>query len=225
MIILETEVWKCKNGMSFIVHHLFVHLRISFSLSFQRKTKHYVFLLLFVLTPVHTNWPIYASGKCYRSPRQFISTMKHWWLYISIHLLTIFKWKMCNLRLNLIYLSFFVQYIYNYYSQNTVNLKVLFFEVSPIVLSNLININCQYICTFDLQVTWFITTCFCINMHRMQYSRAASFLYSRQNNYSAVNEFWAIRYFGHWGTYIRAIALLHMVLYGHQKLYSVNANQ
>ena len=26
--------------------------------------------------------------------------------------------------------------IYNYYSQNTVNIKVLFFEVSPIVISN-----------------------------------------------------------------------------------------
>ena len=97
--------------MLFIVHHLFVHFRISSSLSFKRKTKRHVFLLLFVLTPVHLNWPSYATGKCYRSPRQLISTMKHWWLYITIHSLTIFKWKMRNLRLNLIYLSFFVQYI------------------------------------------------------------------------------------------------------------------
>ena len=97
--------------MSFIVHHLFVHFRISSSLSFQRKTKRHVFLLLFVLTPVHLDWPSYATGKCYRSPRQLISTMKHWWLYITIHSLTTIKWKTRNLRLNLIYLSFFVQYI------------------------------------------------------------------------------------------------------------------
>ena len=87
-----------------------MHFRISSSLSFQRKTKRHVFLLLFVLTPVYLNWPSYATGKCYRSPRQLISTMKHWWLYITIHSLTIFKWKTRNLRLNLIYLSFFVQY-------------------------------------------------------------------------------------------------------------------
>ena len=91
-------------------YHLFVQFRTSSSLSFQRKTKRHVFLLLFVLTPVHLNWPSYATGKCYRSPRQLISTMKHWWLYITIHSLTIFKWKTRNLRLNLIYLSFFVQY-------------------------------------------------------------------------------------------------------------------
>ena len=88
-----------------------MHFRISSSLSFQRKTKRHVFLLLFVLTPVHLNWPSYATGKCYRSPRKLISSMKHWWLYLTIHSLTIFKLKMCNLRLNLIYLSFFVQYI------------------------------------------------------------------------------------------------------------------
>ena len=98
--------------MLFIVRHLFVHFRISFSLSFQRKSNRHVFLLLFVLTPVHLNWPSYATGKCYRSPRQLISTMKHRWLYITIHSLTIFKWKMRNLRLHLIYLSFFVQYTY-----------------------------------------------------------------------------------------------------------------
>ena len=92
-----------------------MHFRISSFLSFQRKTKRHVFLLLFVLTPVHLNWPSYAIGKCYRSPRQLISTMKHWWLYITIHSFTIFKWKMRNLRLNLIYLSFFVQYIYLHY--------------------------------------------------------------------------------------------------------------
>ena len=91
-----------------------MHFRISSSLSFQRKTRRYVFLLLFVLTPVHLNWPSYATGKCYRSPRQLISTMKHWRLYITIHSLTIFKWKTRNLRLNLIYLSFFVQYISKY---------------------------------------------------------------------------------------------------------------
>ena len=96
--------------MKFIVRHLFVHFRISSSFSFQRKTKPYVFLLLFVLTPVHLNWPSYATGKCYRSPQKLISTMKHWWLYITLRSLTIFKWKMRNLRLNLIYLSFFVQY-------------------------------------------------------------------------------------------------------------------
>ena len=88
-----------------------MHFRISSSLSFQRKTKHHVFLLLFVLTPVHLNWPSYATGKCYRSPRQLISTMKHRWLNIAIHSLTLFKWKVCNLRLNLIFISFFVQYI------------------------------------------------------------------------------------------------------------------
>ena len=88
-----------------------MHFRILSSLSFQRKTKRHVFLLLFVLTPVHLNWPSYATGKCNQSPRQLISTMKHWWLYITINSLTIFKWKMRNLRLNLIYLSFFVQYI------------------------------------------------------------------------------------------------------------------
>ena len=88
-----------------------MHFRIASSLSFQRKTKRHVFLLLFVLTPVHLNWPSYATGKCYRSPRQLISSIKHWWLYITIHSLTIFKWKMRTLRLNLIYLSFFVQYI------------------------------------------------------------------------------------------------------------------
>ena len=88
-----------------------MHFRISPSLSFQWKTKRRVFLLLFVLTPVHLNWPSYATGKCCRSQRQLISTMKHWWLYITIHFLTIFKRKMRNLRLNLIYLSFFVQYI------------------------------------------------------------------------------------------------------------------
>ena len=88
-----------------------MHFRISSSLSFKRKTKRHVFLLLFVLTTVHLNWPSYATGKCNQSPRQLISTMKHWWLYITIHSLTIFKWKRRNLRLNLIYLSFFVQYI------------------------------------------------------------------------------------------------------------------
>ena len=87
-----------------------MHFRISSSLSFQRKTKRHVFLLLFVLTPMHLNWPSYATWKCYRSPRQLISTMKHWWLYITIHFLTIFRWKKRNLILNLIYLSFFVQY-------------------------------------------------------------------------------------------------------------------
>ena len=90
-----------------------MHFRISSSLNFQRKTKRYVFLLLLVLTPVYFNWPSNATGKCYRSPRQLILTMKHWWLYINIHSLTIFKWKMRNLRLNLIYLSFFVQYMYH----------------------------------------------------------------------------------------------------------------
>ena len=88
-----------------------MHFRISSSSSFQRKTKPHVFLLLFVLTPVHLNWPSYASRKCYQSPQQLISTMKYWWLYITINSLTLFKWKMRNLRLNLIYLSFFVQYI------------------------------------------------------------------------------------------------------------------
>ena len=88
-----------------------MHFQISSSLNFKRKNKRHVFLLLFVLIPVHLTWPSYATGKCYRSPRQLISTMKHWWLYITIHSLTIFKWKMRNLRLNLIYLSFFVQYI------------------------------------------------------------------------------------------------------------------
>ena len=95
-------------------YHLFVHFRISSSLSFRRQTKRHVFLLLFVLTPVHLNWLSYATGKCYRSPPQLISTMKLWWLYISIHSLTIFKWKTRNLRLNLIYLSFFAQYILYY---------------------------------------------------------------------------------------------------------------
>ena len=88
-----------------------MHFRISSSLSFQRKIKRHVFLLLFVLTPMHLNWPSNATWKCYRSPRQLISTMKHCWLYITIHSLTIFKWKTRNLRLNLIYLSFFVQYM------------------------------------------------------------------------------------------------------------------
>ena len=102
---------KMLEWMLFIIHHLFVHFRISSSLSFQRKTKRHVLLLLFVLTLVHLNWPSYATGKCYRSPRQLIATMNHWWLYITIHSLTMFKWKIRNLRLNLIYLSFFVQYI------------------------------------------------------------------------------------------------------------------
>ena len=108
--MLEAEVWKMLEWKWFIVHQLFVHFRISSSLSFQRKTKRHVFLLLFVLTPVHLKWPSYAIGECYRSPRQLISTMKHWWLCITIHSLTMFKWQMRNLRLNLIYLSFFVQY-------------------------------------------------------------------------------------------------------------------
>ena len=60
---------------------------------------------------MHLNWPSYATWKCYRSPLQLVSTTKHWWLYITIHSLTVFKSKMHNLRLNLIYLSFFVQYI------------------------------------------------------------------------------------------------------------------
>ena len=88
-----------------------MHFRISSSLGFLRKTKRHVFLLLFVLTPVHLNWPRYATGKGYRSPRQPKSTMKHWWFYITIHFLTIFKWEMRNLRLNLKYLYFFVQYL------------------------------------------------------------------------------------------------------------------
>ena len=88
-----------------------MHFRISSSLSFQRKTKRHVFLLLFVLTHVYLNWPSYLTGKCYRSQRKLISSMKHWWLYLTIHSLTIFKWKMRNLRL---YLSFFVQYIWKY---------------------------------------------------------------------------------------------------------------
>ena len=88
-----------------------MHFRISSSFSFQWKTKHHVFLLLFVLTPVYLNWPSYATWKCNQSPRPLISTMKHCWLYISINFLTIFQWKMRNSRLNLIYLSYFVQYI------------------------------------------------------------------------------------------------------------------
>ena len=47
-----------------IVHSVFVHFRISSSLSFQWKTKRNVFLLLFVLTPAHLNWSSYATGKC-----------------------------------------------------------------------------------------------------------------------------------------------------------------
>ena len=108
---------KMSEWMLFIVNHLFVHFRISSFLSFQRNTKRHVFLLLFVLTPVHLNWPSYATGKCYRSPRQLISTMKHWWLYITIHSLTIFKWKTCNLRLNLIYLSFFCSVYFTIFYQ------------------------------------------------------------------------------------------------------------
>ena len=88
-----------------------MYFRLSSSLNIERKTKRHVLLLLFVLTPVHLNWPSYATGKCYRSPLQLISTMKQCWLYVIIHSLTIFKWKMRYLRLNLIYLSFFVQYI------------------------------------------------------------------------------------------------------------------
>ena len=89
-----------------------MHFRILSSLNIQRKTKRHVFLLLFVLTPAHLNWPSYANWKCYRSPRQLIPTMKNWWLYITIHSLTIFKWNMRYFRLNLIYmyLLFFVQY-------------------------------------------------------------------------------------------------------------------
>ena len=49
--------------------------------------------------------------------------MRHWWLYITINSLTIFKWKMRNLRLDLIYLSFFVQY--------------MFYLLRPILLPNL----------------------------------------------------------------------------------------
>ena len=96
-----------------------MHFRISSSLSFQRKTKRHVFLLLFVLTPVHLNWPSHAPWKCYRLPRQLISTMKHWWFYITINFLTIFKWKTRNSRLNLIYLSFFVQFMYYLCSRAT----------------------------------------------------------------------------------------------------------
>ena len=97
-----------------------MHFGISSTWSFQRKTKRHVFLLLFVLTHVHLNWPSYATWKCYQSPRQLISTMKHWRLYITINSLTIFKWKMRNLRLNLIYLSFFVQY--RFFLQKALNL-------------------------------------------------------------------------------------------------------
>ena len=55
---------KMLEWMLFIIQHLFVHFWISSSLGFQRKIKRHVFLLLFVLTPVHLNWPSYATWKC-----------------------------------------------------------------------------------------------------------------------------------------------------------------
>ena len=88
-----------------------MHFRLASFLRIQRKTNRQAMLLLFVLTPVYLNWPSYATVQCYRSPHQFIYTMQHGWFYISIHSFTIFEWNMRNLRLNLIYLSFFVQYI------------------------------------------------------------------------------------------------------------------
>ena len=113
----------------------------SFSLSFQRKTKRNVFLLLFVLTPVHLNWPSYATGKCYRSPRQLISTMIHWWLYKTIHSLTIFKWKMRNSRLDLRYLSFFVQYMIMFWNEP---FAIIFFQYNVFIFFFLISNNIPF---------------------------------------------------------------------------------
>ena len=106
---------KMLEWMLCIVLHLFVHFCLASSLRIQRKTKQHVLLLLFVQTPVHLNRPTYATVKCVRSPRRLISTMKHWWFHIIIiiHSLTIFKWEMCNIRLNLIYLSFFCSVYFN----------------------------------------------------------------------------------------------------------------
>ena len=116
-----------------------MHFRISSSLNIQRKTKRHVFLLLFVLTPVHLNWPSYATGKCYRSPRQLISTMKHWWLYITIHSLTIFKRKMRNLILNLIYLSF----LFSIVRTHLISAKIHKSEAVYFLISNDVSVICS----------------------------------------------------------------------------------
>ena len=105
-----------------------MHFKLTSSLIINWKTKRHFLLLLFDLTPLHLNWPSNATGECYRSPRWLISTMKHWWFHITIHSLTIFKWKMCNLRLNLIYLSFFL------FSIHTV---VTFIQISSFVSAHL----------------------------------------------------------------------------------------
>ena len=74
----------------------FCAFRLSSSLCIQWKLKRHVLLLLLILTPVHLKRPSNATGKWYRSPRQLILTMKHWWFYISISSLTVFQWKMHN---------------------------------------------------------------------------------------------------------------------------------
>ena len=76
---------KMLEWVKFIALRLFVLFRLPSSLRLQRKTKRHVLLLLFVLTPAHLNWPNYATGKLYRSPRLLISTMKHLWLYTRKH--------------------------------------------------------------------------------------------------------------------------------------------
>ena len=55
-------------------------------------------------------WPLctwidkLCDWECYRSQRKLTSTMKHWWLYMTLLSLTIFEWKIRNLKLNWIYL-------------------------------------------------------------------------------------------------------------------------
>ena len=129
-------------------------------LDIQRKTKLHVLLLLLVLTPVHLNWSSFATGKCNRSPRQLISTMNPWWLYITIHFLTIFKWKMRNLRLNLIYLSFFVHYTS---SCLFVCLVVLFFSFSHFfiyfILSLRLSSSVSFLFSISLYTSSFLFVC------------------------------------------------------------------
>ena len=125
-----------------------MHFRISSSLSFQRKTKRHVFLLLFVLTPLHLSWPSYATGKCYRSPRQLISTKKRWWLYTRQNKLRVTsRSKQCNSFYNEMPVLIPISDCYNNLTDDTLgsdeqfSVKIFFskkliFEISKILIFN-----------------------------------------------------------------------------------------
>ena len=112
--MLETEVWKwsneCNSSFATCLCISESHLPWVFSGKLSVMSSCY-----FLFWPLCT-WidPVTRLGNVtdYHG-----SSYQPWniddYIYITIHSLTIFKWKMRNLRLNLIYLSFFVQYISN----------------------------------------------------------------------------------------------------------------